>query len=74
MKTTKKNKEFAELVEQLTDLSQKDYRDAIRITKQFRKAQKSLMKAIERQQKEFVLPKKGRKNEQVIAGVDYAYQ
>ena len=35
MKTTKKNKDFAELVEQLTDLSEKDFREAIKIAKQF---------------------------------------
>jgi len=74
MKTTKKNKDFAELVEQLTDLSDKDYREAIKIAKQFRKAQKMLQKTMERQQREFVLPKKSKANANVIAGVDYAYQ
>ena len=74
MKTTKKNKDFAELVEQLTDLSEKDFKEAIRISKQFRKAQKMLQKTMERQQREFVLPKKSKSNSNVIAGVDYAYQ
>lgn len=74
MKTTKKNKDFAELVEQLTDLSEKDFKEAIRISKQFRKAQRMLQKTMERQQKEFVLPKKSKSNLNVIAGVDYAYQ
>lgn len=74
MKTTKKNKDFAELVEQLTDLSDKDYREAIRIARQFRKAQKMLQKTMERQQREFVLPKKAKANSSAIAGVDYAYQ
>lgn len=74
MKTTKKNKDFAELVEQLTDLSDKDFREAIRISKQFRKAQRMLTRTMERQQREFVLPKKAKKSQNVIAGVDYAYQ
>lgn len=73
MKTTKKNKDFAELVEQLTDLSQKDYKDAIRITKQFRKAQRMLMRTMERQQREFVLPKKS-KTEANLGGLNYELQ
>ena len=74
MKTTKKNKEFAELVEQLTDLSDKDFKEAIRISKQFRKAQRMLQKTMERQQKEFMLPKKSKSNSSVMAGVDYVFQ
>lgn len=74
MKTTKKNKDFAELVEQLTDLSEKDFREAIKIAKQFRKAQRMLQKAMLRQQREFKLPNKGGNDKTVIPGVDYAYQ
>lgn len=74
MKTTKKNKDFAELVEQLTDLSDKDFKEAIRISKQFRKAQRMLQKTMERQQKEFMLPKKSKSNSSVMAGVDYVFQ
>lgn len=74
MKTTKKNKEFAELVEQLTDLSEKDFREAIRIAKQFRKAQRMLQKTMIRQQREFKLPNKGGNDKAVMPGVDYAYQ
>lgn len=73
MKSTKKNKDFAELVEQLTDLSRKDYKDAIRITKQFRKAQRMLMRTMERQQKEFILPKRS-KNEASLGGLNYELQ
>lgn len=73
MKTTKKNKEFAELVEQLTDLSEKDFREAIKIAKQFRKAQRMLMRTMERQQKEFVLPKKS-KAEANLGGLNYELQ
>ena len=74
MKTTKNNKDFAELVEQLTDLSEKDFREAIKIAKQFRKAQRMLQKAMLRQQREFRLPNKGGNDKTVIPGVDYAYQ
>lgn len=74
MKTTKKNKDFAELVEQLTDLSDKDFKEAIRVAKQFRKAQRMLQRTMERQQREFMLPKKATSNRQAIAGVDYVYQ
>lgn len=74
MKTTKKNKDFAELVEQLTDLSEKDFREAIKIAKQFRKAQRMLQKAMLRQQREFRLPNKGGNDKGVMPGVDYAYQ
>jgi hypothetical protein len=74
MKTTKKNKDFAELVEQLTDLSEKDFREAIKIAKQFRKAQRMLQKTMERQQREFRLPRTAKNNGQPIAGVDYAFQ
>lgn len=73
MKATKKNKDFAELVEQLTDLSQKDYKDAIRVTRQFRKAQRMLQRTMERQQREFVLPKKS-KAEANLGGLNYELQ
>lgn len=71
MKTTKKNKDFAELVEQLTDLSEKDFKEAIKIAKQFRKAQKMLQRTMIRQQREFKLPNKSANTAQVLAGVDY---
>lgn len=73
MKATKKNKEFAELVEQLTDLSQRDYKDAIRITRQFRRAQRMLTRTMERQQKEFMLPKRA-KAEANLGGLNYELQ
>lgn len=74
MKTTKKNKDFAELVEQLTDLSDKDFKDAIRISKQFRKAQRMLIRTMERQQKAFMMPKKSSKNEANLGGLKYELQ
>lgn len=74
MKTTKKNKDFAELVEQLTDLSEKDFKEAIKIAKQFRKAQRMLQRTMIRQQREFKLPAENGNSKPVMAGVDYAFQ
>lgn len=74
MKTTKKNKDFAELVEQLTDLCDKDFKDAIRIAKQFRKAQRMLVRTMERQQKAFMMPKKSKSNEANLGGLKYELQ
>lgn len=76
-KPTKANKDYAELIESLTDLKEWEFREAIRIAKQFRRAQRHLAKVMERQQRESLLPKKSTKNERMnassIAGVDYAY-
>lgn len=71
MRTTKRNKDFAELVDQLTDLSDKDFRESIKIAKQFRKAQRMLQRAIIRQRKETLPAKSQADNRQSIMGVDY---
>lgn len=71
MRTTKRNKDFAELVEQLTDLSDKDFRESIKIAKQFRKAQRMLQRAIIRQRKEQMPAKSQASEKQTILGVDY---
>ena len=71
MRTTKRNKDFAELVDQLTDLSEKDFRESIKISKQFRKAQRMLQRAIIRQRKETMPAKSQADNRQSILGVDY---
>lgn len=73
MRTTKRNKDFAELVEQLTDLSERDFREAIKIAKQFRKAQKLLQRAIIRQRKEQMPSKSTASEKQSIMGVDYEF-
>lgn len=70
-RTTKRNKDFAELVDQLTDLSEKDFRESIKIAKQFRKAQRMLQRAIIRQRKETMPAKSQADNRQSILGVDY---
>lgn len=49
---TKQNKDFTEIIEDLTELSEKDFREAIKIAKQFRKAQKSLQNALIHQKAE----------------------
>lgn len=71
MRTTKRNKDFAELVDQLTDLSNKDFRESIKIAKQFRKAQRMPQRAIIRQRKETMPAKSQADNRQSILGVDY---
>lgn len=71
MRTTKRNKDFAELVDQLTDLSEKDFRESIKIAKQSRKAQRMLQRAIIRQRKETMPAKSQADNRQSILGVDY---
>lgn len=72
-KLSKQNKDFSALVESLTDLSDRNFREAIRIAKQFRRAQRSLAKAIERQQREAMLPKRSAHASAPMAGVDYEY-
>ena len=71
MRTTKRNKDFAELVDQLTDLSDKDFRESIKIAKQFRKAQRMPQREIIRQRKETMPAKSQADNRQSILGVDY---
>lgn len=73
MRTTKRNKDFADLVEQLTDLSDKDFRESIKIAKQFRKAQKMLQRAIIRQRREQMPAKSQASEKQSILGVDYEF-
>lgn len=77
MKANKKNKDYAELIEQLTDLKDWEFREAIRIARQFRRAQKHLARVMTKQQREAVLPKKTRDNRRIeessIEGLNYAY-
>lgn len=69
----KQNKDFSALVENLTDLSDRNFREAIRIARQFRRAQRSLAKALERQQREAMLPKHSTAKSTPMAGIDYEY-
>lgn len=70
MRTSKHSKDFANLVENLTDLSDRNFREAIKIAKQFRRAQKSLQRAIVRQERER-MHATATPSQTAIAGVDY---
>lgn len=70
MGTHKQSKDFANIVDNLTDLSDRNFREAIKIAKQFRKAQKSLQRAIVRQERER-MHAKATPTQATIAGVDY---
>lgn len=63
MATKKQQREYADIISALTDMSDKDYRDAIRISRQYRKAGKMLGKTLERQEKQFMLPNKSKGTE-----------
>lgn len=52
MKTNKKTDEFADLVNRVSELSAKDYRDLWRITRQYRKANNTLERSFARQKRE----------------------
>lgn len=52
MKTNKKTDEFADLVNRVSELSAKDYRDLWRITRQYRKANNTLERSFAREQRE----------------------
>ena len=71
---SKKAKEFEDLVADLTDLKEWEFREAIRIAKQFRRAQKRLQKAIDRREREIMLPKKSTNNGTAFGGLNYELQ
>lgn len=70
---SKKTKQFEELVGDLTDLKDWEFKEAIAIAKQFRRAQRRLVKAMDRQEREFALPKKDTKGAS-IGGLNYELQ
>lgn len=63
MATKKQQREYADIISILADMSDKDYRDAIRISRQYRKAGKMLEKTLARQEKQFMLPNKSKGTE-----------
>lgn len=69
---SKKTKSFAEMVEAVSQMSKKDYRDLWRITRQYRKADKMLIRSLDRQDREAMLPKKG-KADSSIDGLNYEF-
>lgn len=70
MATKKQQKEYAEIISILSDMSQKDYRDAWRISRQYRKASRMLQRTLERQERQFVLPAKS-KGSKSSSGLEY---
>lgn len=58
MATKKQQKDYTEIISILSDMSQKDYRDAWRISRQYRKANRMLTRSLERQERQFMLPSK----------------
>lgn len=67
---SKKSKNFAELVDTVSQLDRKTYRELWRITRQYRKADKMLNRAMDRQEREGLLPKKS-SNSYSAAGLEY---
>ena len=63
MATKKQQREYADIISILSDMSQKDYRDAWRISRQYRKANKMLERTLERQERQFMLPAKSKGTE-----------
>ena len=71
---SKKTKQFEELVADLTDLKEWEFREAIKIAKQFRRAQKRLGKAMDRQEREYMMPKKSTNHAPSFGGLNYELQ
>lgn len=69
---SKKSKSFAEMVEAVSALSKKDYRDLWRITRQYRKADRMLVRTLDRQDKESMLPKKSTAKDS-LDGLNYEF-
>lgn len=67
---SKKSKNFAELVDTVSQLDRKTYRELWRITRQYRKADKMLNRAMDRQEREGLLPKKS-SSSYSPAGLEY---
>lgn len=70
---SKKAKSFAEMVESVSQMSKKDYRDLWRITRQYRKADKMLIRSLDRQEREVMLPKKSNNGNDSIDGLNYEF-
>ena len=65
-----KNDRFAELVDEVSNLSKKDYIDLWRITRKYRKAHRAFDEASERHERES-LPTKSKKTDKKIDGMKY---
>lgn len=71
MATKKQQRDYADIISALTDMSDKDYRDAIRISRQYRKAGKMLDKTLARQERQFMLPNKSKGGTESSSGLRY---
>lgn len=65
-----KTTNFENLISEMTDLNDIDFKEAVAISKQFRKAQKRLMRAVARQRRESAT----RGNQSSRGGLNYEYQ
>lgn len=67
---SKKSSEFGELVSRVSELSKKDYKALWLITRQYRKADRSLEKTFIRQKKER-MPKTSKADDKTAIGLNY---
>lgn len=72
-RTQKRQKNYADLVDTISNMSKKDYRDLWKITRQYRKAHKMLEHTMARQEREFMLPSKSSSNA-TIGDLNYELQ
>lgn len=70
---SKKSKTYAEMVEAVSQMSKKDYRDLWRITRQYRKADRMLVRTLDRQDREALLPSKSTAKDSPLDGLNYEY-
>lgn len=68
----KQNKEFADLVSQVSALSKKDYIELWKITRQYRKADRALEKTFIRQKRE-MMPKKSKYDDNSVESMNYEF-
>ena len=71
MATKKQQRDYADIISVLSEMSQKDYRDAWRISRQYRKASKMLEKTLARQERQFMLPSKSKGGADSSTGLKY---
>lgn len=71
MATKKQQRDYADIISVLSDMPQKDYRDAWRISRQYRKASKMLEKTLARQERQFMLPSKSKGGADSSTGLKY---
>lgn len=71
---SKRTKQFENVVAELTDLKDWEFKEAVKVARQFRKAQKNLGKAMDKQEKEFMLPAKQNKKQAIAGSLSYECQ